>query len=237
MIQSSTTSASVSTVATRTMLIASGKEMKRHLVVVSLNDVGDAEAEDEEPGQDVQQLRQAVVETLRAVEADVEGDEQRAARRDHVVERDQAVAQREMREARHSITGWRDGLETRSRGADSPSRMPLPVQLTSGTCRCPSLFAAFDFNTIPPAIPTPSTYIQPSWKSKTCELNTEVRTFCATTSKPIQLARAGAAKHQDVRQPHRVEHDDAERAPLDRDIERLVMRIGKHPDAPGPILL
>ena len=36
MIQSSTTSANASTVATRTMLTASGNEMKRHLVVVSL---------------------------------------------------------------------------------------------------------------------------------------------------------------------------------------------------------
>jgi len=37
--------------------------------------------------------------------------------------------------------------------------------------------------------------------------------------------------------PHRVEHDDAERAPLDRDVQRLVMRIGKYPDALRPILL
>src|SRR5580692_5774425 len=44
-------------------------------------------------------------------------------------------------------------------------------------------------STMPPARPTPSTYIQPSWKSKMCELNSEVKIFCTTTNSPIQLAR------------------------------------------------
>ena len=33
------------------------------------------------------------------------------------------------------------------------------------------------FSTIPPATPTPSTYIHPSWKSNRCELNSEVIIF------------------------------------------------------------
>src|SRR5579871_1796520 len=49
-------------------------------------------------------------------------------------------------------------------------------------------FAAPAFSTMPPATPTPSTYIHPSWKSKMCELNSEVKMFCTTTNNPIQLA-------------------------------------------------
>src|SRR6185312_11976675 len=40
---------------------------------------------------------------------------------------------------------------------------------------------------MPPATPTPSTYIHPSWKSKMWELKSEVKMFCTTTSNPIQL--------------------------------------------------
>ena len=68
-------------------------------------------------------------------------------------------------------------------------------------------------STIPPATPTPSTYIQPSWKSKMWELNSEVKIFCTTTSNPIQFAQALAAEQQQMRQPHRIEHDDRRARP------------------------
>ena len=40
-----------------------------------------------------------------------------------------------------------------------------------------SALPSFSFIAIPPATPTPRTYIHPSWKSNRCELNSELMTF------------------------------------------------------------
>ena len=61
-----------------------------------------------------------------------------------------------------------------------------------------------------------------------CELNSEVKIFCTTTSRPIQLAKPVAAEQEQVQEPHRVQHNDADNAPLHRDVERLVVRIADH---------
>src|SRR5262249_19620983 len=53
----------------------------------------------------------------------------------------------------------------------------------------PPVSLARCFSIMPPATPTPSTYIHPSWKSKMCELKSEVKIFCTTTSSPIHATK------------------------------------------------
>src|SRR5262249_17520373 len=58
-------------------------------------------AEGEEVGQNLEQEWQTVKETVTALEAQIEGDKQRRRGRQEVVERNQEIAQSEMRKTRH----------------------------------------------------------------------------------------------------------------------------------------
>src|SRR5689334_10180942 len=71
-----------------------------------------------------------------------------------------------------------------------PSRAPIAQTLL---CACGGE-PALSFNIMPPAMPTPSTYIHPSWKSTRCELKSEESTFCTTTSDPIQATNPAPRK-------------------------------------------
>ncbi|MFT2568379.1 hypothetical protein ACMWP8_28360, partial [Escherichia coli] len=61
-------------------------------------------AEGEKIGQYLEQQRQAVEEAIAALEAQIEGGEQRRRGRQQVVERDQEIAQVKMRKTRHPPT-------------------------------------------------------------------------------------------------------------------------------------
>src|ERR1700761_8778190 len=78
-----------------------------------------------------------------------------------------------------------------------PKAAPLGVHQAAPPAATPPAERAL--RTIPPARPTPSTYIQPSWKSKICELKSEVNIFCTTTNRPIQLARPSPRNHNRCR--------------------------------------
>ena len=52
--------------------------------------------------------------------------------------------------------------------------------------------------------------------------------FCSTTISPIQAASPSPRNSEQMRKPHRVQDHDPDRAPLDRDVERLVVRVPDH---------
>ena len=58
------------------------------------------------------------------------------------------------------------------------------------------LAADLALSTMPPATPTPSTYIQPSWKSNRCELNSELKMFCTHDQQPDPVHQTIAAEQQ-----------------------------------------
>src|SRR5262249_8916236 len=145
-------------------------------------DIGREDRDSKEVRQDRQQQRQAPVEQIAAVEAQIERSKERQRRREHVVHGDQQVAQGEMRETRHSTTTkWKIYETFDNVPAMLIAYLARPCQRrpfrNRGAAASPAERA---LSTIPPATPTPSTYIQPSWKSKMCELNTELKTFCTT---------------------------------------------------------
>src|SRR5262245_31647098 len=45
---------------------------------------------------------------------------------------------------------------------------------------------------------------------------------------PDPVDEARTAEQEEMREPHRVEHNNADRAPLDCDVQRLVMRIADY---------
>ena len=71
---------------------------------------------------------------------------------------------------------------------------------------------------MPPATPTPSTYIQPSWKSNRCEFRKRARDVLHDDDEPDPGRKAFAQEQAKMSDPHGVEQDDAEQAPLHRDI-------------------
>ena len=107
--------------------------------------------------------------------------------------RDQEIAQCQIGKTRHLTDRLPDNVEDSARisgPADSSSAARMPA-IMAGPELAGFRWLSSDlaFSVMPPATPTPSTYIHPSWKSNRCELNSEVKKFCTTTSKPIQATR------------------------------------------------
>ena len=81
---------------------------------------------------------------------------------------------------------------------------------------CARALCCLAASVMPPATPTPSTYIHPSWKSTDVRVEQRGEDILHDDQQSDPGHQTLAAEQQQMHQPHRIEQDDRRRCPIER---------------------